>query len=164
MLGMHLLLAVGLAAFADGLTPLGVLAAFTLIYLLLKLSSRLMGLRGYVLRLELGVRFAGWFMLEVLKASLDVARLVLGRRVAISPAVVEVALVRRDERVATLLACLLTLTPGTLALHYRSEDGMLYVHALDTDSAAAVEEGVRRIEARLLAWLDAGNGDARRMQ
>jgi multicomponent Na+:H+ antiporter subunit E len=157
MLGLHLLLAVGLAAFADGLSPLGVATAFVLIYVLLRLSSRLLGMRAYVLRLELGARFIGWFMVEVLKASLDVARLVLGRRVAITPAVVRVTLVRRDERVATLLACLLTLTPGTLALHYSADEGVLYVHALDTDSAAAVEDGVRRIEARLLAWLDAGH-------
>ncbi|PTD96947.1 Na+/H+ antiporter subunit E [Pseudothauera lacus] len=156
MLAVHLLLAVGLAAFADALSPSGVVLAFVLIYVLLRLSSRLLGMRAYVVRLELGVCFVGWFALEILKASLDVARLVLARRVAIAPAVLRVRLVRRDERVATLLGCLLTLTPGTLALDYDAAGGVLYVHALDTDGASAVEDSVRRIEARLLAWLDAG--------
>lgn len=158
MFGLHILLAAGLAAFSGGLSPLGVLMAFVLVYLLLKMSVRLTGLRGYLLRLELGLRFAGWFVVEVVRASLDVARLVLARRVEVSPAVVPVALARADDRVATLIAALVTLTPGTLALAYRSESRTLYVHALDAGSAAEVEEGVRRIEARLLAWLDAGDG------
>ncbi|PKO56534.1 MAG: cation:proton antiporter, partial [Betaproteobacteria bacterium HGW-Betaproteobacteria-21] len=50
---------------------------------------------------------------------------------------------------------LLTLTPGTLALDYDPASGVLYVHALDAGSAAEIEEGVRNIEDRLLAWMDA---------
>lgn len=158
MFGAHILLAAGLAAFSGGLSPMGVLVAFVLVYLLLKLTVRLTGLEAYLLRLELGLRFAGWFVLEVCRASLDVARRVLARQVAISPAVVPVELARADDRVATLVAALVTLTPGTLALAYRPESRTLFIHALDADSAAQVQEGVRRIEARLLTWLEAGRG------
>ncbi|THF65508.1 cation:proton antiporter [Pseudothauera nasutitermitis] len=156
MLGVHVLLAVGLAAFADALSPMGVAVAFALVFVLMKLSARLFGMRGYVLRVELGLRFAVWFVLEVLRASLDVARHVLAGKVAISPAVVAVPLIRREDWVVTLLSILLNLTPGTLVLHYAEDEGVLYIHVLDTDSAAAVTDGVRRIEARLLAWLGAG--------
>ena len=38
MLGLHILLAVGLAAFADALSPLGVVAAFLVIYVALRLA------------------------------------------------------------------------------------------------------------------------------
>lgn len=156
MLGLHILIAIGLAAFAKALTPLGVLAAFVLVYGALRLAMDLLGLRRYVRRLELGVVFAGWFVLEVLKASLDVARIVLGRRVDPQPAVVAFALREHDDRIATLLGCLLTLTPGTLALDYLPASGTLYIHAIDARDAAEVEDGVRAIEARLLAWLHAG--------
>lgn len=159
MLGLHLLLAVGLAAYADALRPLGVFAAFVAVYLALRLAIDLLGIRRYLRRLELGTTFAFWFVGEVFRASVDVARIVLGREVAPQPAVVAMRLARRDERFATLLGCLLTLTPGTMALDYRPESGLMYIHALDARTAAEVEAGVRAIERRLLRWLDAGAPD-----
>ena len=156
MLGVHILLAVGLAAFADALSPLGVAAAFALILAALHLGSALLGLRPYVIRLERGVGFAAWFALAVFKAVLGVARVVLAPRVEPRPAVVAIRLREPDARVATLLGCLLTLTPGTLALDYDAERGLMYVHALDAADAEEVETNVRAIEARLLAWLHAG--------
>ena len=156
MLGLHILLAVGLAAFADALSPLGVVAAFLIIYVALRLAIDLLGIRRYLRRLELGTTFTLWFVAEVFKASLDVARIVLGRKVAPQPAVIVLRLARPDDRIATLLGCLLTLTPGTMALDYRPESGLMYIHALDARTAAEVEAGVRAIERRLLHWLDAG--------
>ena len=155
MLGLHLLLAVGLAAYADALRPLGVFAAFVAVYLALRLAIDLLGIRRYLRRLELGTAFALWFVVEILRASVDVARIVLGRSVAPQPAVVAMRLARRDERFATLLGCLLTLTPGTMALEYLPESGLMYIHAIDAKEAAAVEAGVRAIERRLLRWIDA---------
>ena len=156
MAAVHLLVALGLAAFADALTPTGVLVACAVVYVVLRASGDLFGSRAYVTRIELGTGFAAWFVVEVFKASIDVARLVLGRRVNTRPAVVAVRLQRADDRFATVLGCLLTLTPGTLALDYDSARGLLYIHALDAESAEDVESGVRMIEDRLLAWIDAG--------
>lgn len=156
MLGTHILLAVILAAFANAMSPLGVLGAFVLVYLVLKFGALVTGLARYVKRIELGATFVAWFAFEVIKASVDVARLVLALRVRIEPAVVRVVLLRRDERLATVIGCLLTLTPGTMALDYEAETGALIVHALDADRAEHIESGVRAIESRLLAWTDAG--------
>ncbi|HLW04706.1 MAG TPA: Na+/H+ antiporter subunit E [Azoarcus sp.] len=157
MFGIHLLLAVVLAAFSNALTPLGVLTAMVLTYLVLKLGAGLMGLRSYVRRLELGVGFAFWFAREVVYASMDVARVVFALNCAPRPAIVTVQLLRRDDRIATLVGAFLTLTPGTMAVEYESETGVMYVHALDVESVESVEKGVREIEARLLAWIDAGD-------
>ena len=155
MLGLHILLAVGLAAFADALSPLGVVAAFLVIYVALRLAIDLLGIRRYLRRLELGTAFSLWFVAEIFKASLDVARIVLGRKVAPQPAVIALRLARPDDRVATLLGCLLTLTPGTMALDYAPESGLMYIHAIDAEDAAVVEAAVREIERRLLLWIDA---------
>ncbi|MDX5362555.1 MAG: Na+/H+ antiporter subunit E [Pseudazoarcus pumilus] len=160
MLGIHLLLAVVLAAFSDGLSPMGVTVAAILVYLVLKLGAGLMGLRPYVRRLELGTCFVFWFAWEVVRASIDVARVVFSLGRAPRPAIVPVRLMRRDERVATVVGCLLTLTPGTMAMDYDPDSGLMYVHALDADEAAGVEAGVHAIEARLLAWMDAGDSPA----
>ena len=160
MLGVHILLALGLAAFAGALSPLGVVAAFLVIYGALRLAIDLLGIRRYVRRLELGTAFGLWFVAEIFKATLDVARIVLGRKVAPEPAVVRMRLARRDDRIATLLGCLLTLTPGTMALDYAPASGLMYIHAIDARDADAVEAGVREIERRLLRWIDAGEPPA----
>lgn len=157
MAALHALLALGLAAFADTLTPLGVLVAFALVHAVIRTSADLFGMRGYVIRIELGIGFLLWFIVQVFMASAGVARLVLARRVHPRPAVVAVRLQRADDRLATVLGCLLTLTPGTLALDYDPTAGLLYVHVLDADSVREVETAVRRIEDRLLAWIDAGH-------
>lgn len=159
MLGLHILLAAVLAAFANALTLMGVVVAFVLVYLVLKLGAPALGLSTYLKRIDIGMAFVAWFTLEVFKASFDVARVVLARKVRTSPAVVQVTLLRRDEALATLIGCLLTLTPGTMALEFEPDTGVLFVHALDTDSEARVENAVREIEARLLAWIDAKGDD-----
>lgn len=156
MFGLHVLLAASLAAFADALSPLGVVLSFFGIHLLLSLGAGFLGLKAYVERVRLGTRFIGWFLVEILKASLDVARVVLGARVRPEPAILSLSLARRDDRIATLIGGLLTLTPGTLALDYDAARGVMLVHVLDARSADAVEAGIRGIESRLLRWIDAG--------
>ncbi len=153
MLGLHILLAVGIAAFANALDPMGIVGAFVLVYLVLKLGARLIRVGDYVQRLELGTRFVAWFALEIVKASIGVARLVVAGQVRTSPAIVRVTLEDRREGVATLVGLLLTLTPGTMALEYEPDTGVLFIHALDTDSVERVEHGVREIERRLLDWM-----------
>lgn len=153
MLGLHILLAVGIAAFANALNPPGIVGAFVLVYLGLKLGGRLIRVGNYVTKLELGTAFVSWFALEVVKASIDVARLVVTRNVRTSPAVVPIILEDRREGPATLVGLLLTLTPGTMALEYEPDSGVMYVHALDAESPDKVERGVREIERRLLDWM-----------
>lgn len=153
MLGLHFLVAVALAAFSNALSIAGVLVAFTLIYLVLKLSAGLLGMRGYIRRLDLGVRFVLWYSWEVVRASLDVARVVFAKNCEPAPAIIKMRLRSDDERIATLIGCLLTLTPGTMALEYDADEAMMYVHVLDASSADEAEAGIREIESRLLEWM-----------
>ena len=161
MFGLHVLLAAALAAFADALSPLGVVLSFFMIHLLLGASADFLGLETHVARVRLGARFIAWFVVEVVKASLDVARVVLSARVRPAPAILPFALTRRDDRLATLIGGLLTLTPGTLALDYDEARGVIFVHVLDARSADEVEASIRGIETRLLCWIDAGQPSAR---
>jgi|GEM_PF-684967 len=153
MLGLHFLLAVALAAFADTLSIAGVVTAFVLIYLVLKLSAGLLGMSGYMRRMDLGMRFVLWYIWEVVRASLDVARVVFAKDCEPSPAIIKMKLRRHDERIATLIGALLTLTPGTMALEYEPETAEMYIHVLDATSSETAEAGIREIEARLLEWM-----------
>lgn len=135
----------------------GGLLAFALLYLLARLLGLgLPRLRRYARSLELGLWFCLWFIGQILLASYHVAGLVLARRVKVAPAVLAYPLARRDANMATLLGALLTLTPGTLALEYDENRGLLYIHALDAQRREQITHLLGELERRLLAWLDAG--------
>ena len=59
------------------------------------------------------------------------AQEVLRPRMAITPGVVAVPLTATSDLEITLLSCLITLTPGTLALDVSDDRSTLFVHALD---------------------------------
>ncbi len=153
---IHLMLSATLAALAGALHLQGLLAAFALLYLAFRLAIPLRPLQDYARKVELGTAFILWFAGQVLLASLNVASLVLARRLRMEPAVIALSLRRPEAHLATLLGCLLTLTPGTTALDYRETRGVLFIHVLDARKPAAVERMLRELERRLLDWLGAG--------
>jgi multicomponent Na+:H+ antiporter subunit E len=154
MVYLHVLLATLMATALAVLSPLYWLAAFAALYPLFRLfglfhrASRL-----YALRIEAGLIFVPWFTWQVFSASFGVAKIVLSPRYQIESAVVRVPLHTRDKRLITLLGCLLTLTPGTLALDFRSRTGDMYVHVLDTRSVESVVKAIGDIERRLMRWV-----------
>ncbi|WP_457980609.1 Na+/H+ antiporter subunit E [Ectopseudomonas composti] len=157
---IHLLASAGLAWRLDAGHLGGGLLAFASLYLL----ARLLGLaiprlRRYSRSLEHGVSFCLWFIAQVFLATYHVATLVLARRVEVKPAILAYPVTRRDLNKVTLLGTLLTLTPGTLALDYDEEQGLLYIHALDARRREDVTDTLVELERRLLAWLDAGNAE-----
>jgi len=154
---LHLLASAGLAWTVNLPHLGGVLAAFALLHLLVRLLGLgLPRLAGYARSLELGVLFCLWFIGQILLASYHVAGLVLARRVEVAPAVLAYPLSRPGAGMATLFGALLTLTPGTLALEYDERRGLLYIHALDARHSETVTRMLAELERRLLAWLDAG--------
>ena len=87
------------------------------------------------------------------------AKIVLNPRYQVESAVVRVPVHTRDKRLITLLGCLLTLTPGTLALDYRSRTGEMFVHVLDTRSVDSVTAAIGNIERRLMRWVQPLGGE-----
>ena len=152
MLVLHLALSIAAAAYFGLLHGVGILLAFIALHLVLRLLPIARN-RRHAQWVERGCMFSFWFIGQVLLASVQVARLVLARRVQVEPAIVALRLQTRDERMVTLIGGLLTLTPGTLALDYRAEDDTLFIHALDARHEDEVTGMIRELERRLLHWL-----------
>lgn len=154
---IHLLTSAGLAWWlGNGHLGAGLLA-FALLYLLARLLGLAVArLRSYARSLEHGVSFCLWFIAQVFIATYHVAKLVLARRVEVEPAVLAYPVMRREADKVALFSILLTLPPGTLALDYDPEQGLLYIHALDARRREDVTDILVELERRLLAWLDAG--------
>ena len=77
------------------------------------------------------LRFAGTFLVELVRASAQVVRLVLRPHVRLRQAVLAIPVHGRGDRLLTLVANAVSLTPGTLTVDVDRERSLLYVHVLD---------------------------------
>lgn len=154
MVYMHLLFATVLATVLAELSPMYWLLAFAGMYPVFRLAGLLdRRCQRYAMRLEAGVIFISWFTYQVFRASLDVAKIVLNPRRQIESAIVPVFLQTRDKRLITLIGCLFTLTPGTLAVDYWPDTGEMFVHVLDIHSIESAADSIAAIERRLMRWI-----------
>ena len=88
---------------------------------------------------------------DIVVANLHVARLVLGPKERLNPAFLEVPMVIEDEFLLATLACIISLTPGTVSAGLTPDRKTLLLHALDApDIKALVAELKHRYEAPLL--------------
>ena len=140
---------------------LGGLAVATLLLVLLPLPP--VDTPGIVRPLAL-VRFAGFFAVDLVRSSLQVAALVLRPRLQLRQAVVAIPARGASDQVLTLLANAISLTPGTLTLEVDRPRSTLYVHVIDVGDGPDAVERVRAdiLHVERLAILAVGSAECRR--
>ncbi|OFW56153.1 MAG: hypothetical protein A2W01_09350 [Candidatus Solincola sediminis] len=91
-----------------------------------------------------------WFILrliwEIIKANIDVAKIILNPKLPVDPRIVQYRTYLPDDLPRTFFADSITLTPGTVTVDI--EDNLLSVHCL----CPYHEEGLAGLES-LVAWL-----------
>lgn len=104
------------------------------------------------LRKPLGLaRFLLMVFYDIVLANLHVARLVLGAQSRLRPAFVEVPMDIQDEFLLSLLACVISLTPGTVSAGLSHDHKTLLLHVLDLDDQQQLIKQIKqRYEAPLL--------------
>jgi len=80
-----------------------------------------------------------WLFWEIVKANVEVARLILSPHLAISPTVIKVKASQPDELGHVIYANSITLTPGTVSIDVR--DATIEVHAITREMAEGLETG-----------------------
>jgi multicomponent K+:H+ antiporter subunit E len=106
--------------------------------------------RPRVFRVGPAVRLLAVVLYDILVANIAVARIVLGSMERIKPAFVDVPLDTADPYVATILASIITLTPGTVSIDIDMDRRLLHIHALDVpDEATLIADIKGRYEAPL---------------
>jgi multicomponent K+:H+ antiporter subunit E len=105
--------------------------------------------RRWLWRSILVLQLLGRFVVELLIANIEQARLVLGYPLRVRPRWIEFRTRLRSETSRTLLGSLISLTPGTLTCDLRGE--ILSVHALNATSDKEVVGRIRdRFESLLV--------------
>ena len=91
------------------------------------------------------LRFAGRVLWDIIVANFVVARVVLGPLSVVQPAFVRVPLDIHDDFPVTMLASVVSLTPGTVSADIDRERRHLLVHVLSVEDTEAL---AREIKAR----------------
>ncbi|WP_417746515.1 Na+/H+ antiporter subunit E [Rosistilla oblonga] len=138
-----------LASGQISLSNLGI--GFLLGYAVLWFSKPLLGPTGYFRRLPVALRFVVFFFWQLVLSNLRVAYDVITPPLYMRPGIVAVPLDAKTDQEITLLANLITLTPGTLSLNLSEDRSTLYVHAMFVDSPESVRDSIKNgFERRLL--------------
>jgi multicomponent Na+:H+ antiporter subunit E len=112
-------------------------------YALLWLTQSPARSSGYFLRVMRTVSFAFFYIWEVILANLRVAAMVLTPRFKMRPGIIAIPLSIKTDAAITLLANLITLTPGTLSLDVSADRKTLYVHTVDLDDPDSFRQSIK---------------------
>lgn len=106
-------------------------------------------------RARIAARLAGVVLWDIVVANLQVAARILGPQRRLAPRFVWVPLALERPGAITLLAGIITMTPGTLSAELSDDHRWLMVHGLDVDDADALVESIRlRYEAPIKELLE----------
>jgi multicomponent Na+:H+ antiporter subunit E len=118
------------------------------------------GPSAYFITILRTLNFIAFFLKEIILANLRIAYDVLTPPFYMQPRVIAVPLDAETDIEITLLANLISLTPGTLSLDVSADRRVLYVHAMyAADPNAARREMKDGIEQRLLRLLRGVNSE-----
>ncbi len=84
------------------------------------------------------------FVWQLLLSGVATLRIILSPRLAARPALLRYEFAPMSEAGAALLACLVTLTPGTTVVDIDMASRSLLLHVLDGAAGAATADGIRR--------------------
>jgi multicomponent Na+:H+ antiporter subunit E len=123
-------------------------------FLILIFARRAVGSPHYTRKVGQVLNLALFFIWELVLANLRVAYDVVTPRHYMKPGVIGIPLAARTELEVTVLASLISLTPGTLSLDVSADRKTLYIHAMYIDEVDAVRRKIKDgFERRVLEVL-----------
>ncbi|CAM4048285.1 Na+/H+ antiporter subunit E [Vreelandella rituensis] len=117
---------------------------------LLLIEPQVEALKGYPARIPRILGFIGFFIKELLMANLKVGFDILTPPWHMSPGVIAMPLAARTELEITMVANLISLTPGTLSLDVSDDRKVLYIHAMFLDDEEELRRNLKEMEYRAL--------------
>jgi multicomponent Na+:H+ antiporter subunit E len=152
----NILLALAWMGMVEDFTPQTMLVGFALGFLILFLTRRVAGGPYYMIKVGQALELLLFTLWELILANLRVAHDVLTPRHYSRPGVIGIPLDARSDAEITLLANLITLTPGTLSLDVSTDRSTLYIHIMyiDNDDLELVRRKIKDgFERRVLELL-----------
>lgn len=144
LLLLNLLLALLWAAITGSISLMSLGTGFLLGFVVLALVGRALGDARYLGRFRRGVVLGLFFIWELIISSFRVAWDVVTPRPLMQPAIIAVPLDVTSDAEITLLANLISLTPGTLSLDVSEDRKTLFVHGMHVDDPDALRASIKQ--------------------
>jgi multicomponent Na+:H+ antiporter subunit E len=150
----NLLLALAWVAMTGVFTPLNLALGFGLGFLVLFFYQRVLGPANYFRKVPQALGFGAYFLRELVLANLRVAFDVVTPGFHMRPGIIAVPLDAETDLEITLVANLITVTPGSFSLDVSDDRKVLYVHAMYVEDPEAYVRGIKDgFERRVLELL-----------
>ncbi|MFV8836052.1 Na+/H+ antiporter subunit E [Aquisalimonas sp.] len=135
-------------------TGSGFLAGFIFGYFVLVFVCRVSGsTAGYTRKIPQGIGFTLFYIWELIMSNMRVAYEVLTPSHGMRPGVIGLPLDARSDAAITILANLISMTPGTLSIDVSSDNRMLFIHAMHIDDEDALRADLKDLERRVIELL-----------
>lgn len=101
------------------------------------------------------VKLLGYFSYELLKADIQVAILALRPHLKerLTPGIIGMRLTGKSSGQVSLLAALITLTPGTISIECSADREWLYIHCIDASDEEGALAAPRKFEQMIMEVL-----------
>lgn len=153
----NLLLALLWAALSNELTLFNLFSGFIVGFAALFVARGALGDTRYFRSVWLLMTFIGFFVRELVRSSAKVAHDIVTPQHRMRPGVIALEMDAKTDLEITLLANLISLTPGTLSLDVSADRTKLYIHAMyidDCDAEAFKRRLKATVEKRVLELLE----------
>lgn len=151
---LNILLAVAWVLLTGEISAENLIEGLIIGYIILWISKSALGGTMYFKKIPKAVGFFFYFIKELIVANLVVAYDIVTPRDHMKPGIIAVPLDAETDMEITMLANLITLTPGSLSLDISKDKKVLYVHALYVDDAEEFRQKIKNgMERRLLEVL-----------
>jgi len=143
LLLVNLMLALVWGAITGSFSEVNLAFGFVLSAVALYLIREQVGTTGYFIRAYKISSLTALFFYELVLSALRVAILVTKPKIVVEPGIIAYPLtVDRDFEI-TLLANLITLTPGTLSVDVSEDRKTLYVHCIDVPDQEQIVQDIK---------------------
>lgn len=151
LLLINLILSLGWCAVNGEFSIPNLIIGFALGYCCLWLARPLYQPTRYFVRFWAALSLALLFLTELTKSCITVAEAVLKPQLDCNAGIVAIPLEVKTDLEITLLANLITLTPGTLSLHISPDRSILFVHAMNVPDLEVLRRDIKGgFERRIL--------------
>jgi multicomponent Na+:H+ antiporter subunit E len=148
---LNVFLAIVWAAIAGMFSLSGLLVGYAIGYVILLITRPLYNDTRYFRRFWKAIGLFVFFLTELVRSSFKVAYDVLTPEIHARPGIIAVPLDARTDAEITLLANLLSLTPGSLGLDVSNDRKTLYVHVMFLEDPDRARDEIKNgMERRLL--------------
>jgi multicomponent Na+:H+ antiporter subunit E len=141
---LNIILAIVWAALLADFTEINLLVGFILGYVMIWLMQYIIGTSAYLVKIRQIINIVALFSWELLMSNLRVAHSVLSAKDKMKPAIVAIPLDIKSDAEITMLANMITLTPGTLSLDVSHDRKLLYVHGMHVHDVEKFKQEIKQ--------------------